>query len=140
VYRCVTQQRWGTYLAGRRKARQALGAGNLDGGGPQGVWEGPLVLLTGVCGALVGGQRSTEGQVTVYELSAASVAAQQRSGPSKVGQRAPQRSGHTEMTQSGADYAQQPGASFEFVLRLNVVRAANDEVCATTAPCSCKAN
>jgi hypothetical protein len=54
VYRCVTQQGWGTYLAGRRKARQALGAGQLDGGGPQGVWEGPLVLLTGICGALVG--------------------------------------------------------------------------------------
>jgi hypothetical protein len=54
VYRCVTQQRWGTYLAGRRKARQALGAGNLDGGGPQGMREGPMVLLAGSCGALVG--------------------------------------------------------------------------------------
>jgi hypothetical protein len=49
--------------------------------------------------------------VTVSELSAASVAAQQRSGPSKVGQRAPQLSGHAAMTQSGADYADQPGAS-----------------------------
>jgi hypothetical protein len=49
--------------------------------------------------------------VTVDEMSAASVVAQQRSGPSKVGQRAPQLSSHTEMTQSGADYTVQSGAS-----------------------------
>jgi hypothetical protein len=34
--------RLGTFLVGRRKAQQALGTGNFDGDGPQGVWEEPL--------------------------------------------------------------------------------------------------
>jgi hypothetical protein len=71
VYRCVTQQGWGTYLAGRRKARQPLGTKNGVDGGPQGVVEVPLVLQAG-CGALVGRTASCGGELPLY-LSCESV-------------------------------------------------------------------
>jgi hypothetical protein len=113
VYRCVTQQGWGTYLATRRNEQRPLGAKSGAGGGPQGVVDVPLVLLAGICGALVGRAASCGGgrwpSGGRRRASMPSCVAHQRSDPVGLGRGHQQVSGPLYMASGPADHAGQLG-------------------------------